>query len=67
MGYFDMATNEVKPVQLDVLERAYVVGALAKQIQSVERAIKAASSERMAKVLRDDLESLNFLKGKFHG
>lgn len=61
-----MAGNTVK-IELDVLERAYVSGAIAKQIQSVERAIKAATSERMAQVLRDDLNALNLVKGKFHG
>lgn len=61
-----MAGN-ISRVELDMLERAYVAGALAKQIQSVERAIKVATSERMAQVLRDDLNALNIVKGKFHG
>lgn len=60
-----MATSNTKAVDLDTLERAYVSGAIAKQIQSVERAVKAATSERMAQVLRDDLHALNVLKGKF--
>jgi len=63
-----MATANTKSVELDALERAYVSGAIAKQVQSVERAIKAATSERMRAVLRDDLNALNILAGKFqHG
>lgn len=63
-----MANTSLKSIELDILERAYVSGAIAKQIQSVERAVKAATSERMAQVLRDDLQALNVVKGKFnHG
>lgn len=65
-----MATGDIKSfsVTLDTLERAYVTGALAKQIQSVERAVKAATSDRMSGVLREDMNALYSLKAKFsHG
>lgn len=63
-----MATSNTKSIEFDTLERAYIDGSLVKQIQSVERAIKAATSERMRAVLFDDLKALNALKGKVsHG